>query len=187
MASDPRFLEAWVNRIDHRVLGHRLHPLCLLDLLTLDALNSPFVGENPQFTTADFLIAALVCSRPIQTLEVNPEIPAPSLRDRLRLRFCDIRQENEALKAYFDDYWSSLEMWQTRNDDGAKPPCNAPWILGHVTFLLNHTNLSEWRIWTAPVGQILCYANSLEEQLGGRSIVSEDERLMMEEARRGQS
>jgi hypothetical protein len=182
MASDPRFLEAWVNRCDHRVLGHRLHPLCLLDMLTLDAIDSPFIADGAVANESDFLLAVLLLSRPHKSLEVNADLPVPTLRDRLRLRFCDMARENAALKAYFDDYYSTLEMW--RPDTGDKK-CQAPWILGTAAFLLSQTNLSEWRIWTAPIGQMLCYANSLEEQLGGSQVVSMEELAEMEERRNG--
>lgn len=186
MASDPRFLEAWVNRCDHRVLGHNLHPLCLLDLLTLDALDSPFVAEGAQATSADFLLAVLILSRPHSGIRVNPVLPGPTLRDRLRLRFCDLARENAALQAYFDDYYSTLEMWRP-NSDGKR--CQSPWILGVVTFLLSHTTLTEERIWTAPIGQVLCYANSLEEQLSDSQVISPEEQeamaRMREEARHG--
>lgn len=181
MASDPRFLEAWVNRCDHRVLGHRLHPLCFLDLLTLDAINSPFVVADAEATEADFLLAVLLLSRPHTSLEVNPSLPNPSLRDRLRIRYCDFEHENAALQAYFEDYFSTLEMWRPSTSD---KQCNAPWILGTATFLLANTNLSEWRIWTAPVGQMLCYANALEEQLGGSQVVSLEEQLRIEEMKK---
>lgn len=183
MASDPRFLEAWVNRRDHRVLGHLLHPLCFLDLLTLDAIDSPLVVEDGVVTESDFLLAVLLLSRPHRDLEINPIMPHPTLRDRLRLRCCDTKSEVAALKAYFDDYYSVLEMWREPND-GKK--CQAPWILGTVTFLLSHTRLSEWRIWTGPVGQMLAYAASAEEQLGSSQIVSMEEqelqRMLMQEA-----
>ena len=48
MRSDPRFLEAWVNRRDHRVFGRRLHPLCLLDLVALEAVASPFLPDEDE-------------------------------------------------------------------------------------------------------------------------------------------
>ncbi len=180
MASDPRFLEAWVNRSDHRVLGHRLHPLCFLDLLTLDAINSPFITTGASCDGADFLLAVLLLSRPHTSLEVNPTLPHPSLRDRLRLHCCDMKRENAALQAYFDDYFSTLEMW--RPDSGDKK-CQSPWILGTVCFLLSHTSLSEWRIWTGPIGQMLCYANGIEEQISSSQVVSLEEQELMKEMR----
>lgn len=180
MPSDPRFLEAWVNRRDHRVLGRRLHPLSFLDLLALDAAGSPFMQPGAHATIADFALVVELLSRPHVSLDIDPDLPEPSLGLRFRLRFCDLQKENAALQAYFDDYFCTLEMWRPEQD-GKR--CQAPWILATAAFLLAHTRLDEWRIWTGPVGQMLCYANAIEEQVGASQVVSLEEQLQMAEAR----
>lgn len=180
MPTDPRFLEAWVNRRDHRVLGRRLHPLCFLDLLALEAVGSPFIDNSAEATPGDFAIAVQILSRPHRALEIDATAPRPGLALALRLRWCDLARENAALQAYFDDYFTALEMWRPETT-GKR--CQAPWILGVVTFLLQHSRLDEWRVWTAPVGQMLCYANAIEEQAGESQVVSLAELEQMAAAR----
>jgi len=184
MSRDPRFLEAWVNRTDHRVFGRRLHPLCLLDLVALEAVDSPFLRENAAASRYDFWQAAEILSRPIVTLEIEARIRPPNWLERFSLYRVDLTAENTKLRAYFDDYWSTFEMWRAEGDLSR---CNAPWALSQATFLLAHTNLSEWRVWTAPIGQVLCYAAALEEQLSDKShIVSTAELAQMEAMSRGE-
>lgn len=181
MSSDPRFLEAWVNRAAHRVFGRKLHPLCFLDLLALEVVESPFCpGSLADPTVHDFHIAVHILATPIGSLEISDRIASvPSWRKLLYSAY-DLGTANRQLQAYFTDYFTTLEMW--RMDDVGKS-CQAPWILSQVTFLLQHTSITERRVWTAPVGQMLCYAAALEEQLSSSQIVSEEEREAMREMR----
>lgn len=182
---DPRFLEAWVNRADHRVFGRKLHPLCYLDLLALGAVNSPFLpGAEEERTATDYYVAVQILSRRIKSLEITDRIGRVGLvRCYLYSRY-DLNEANAALQAYFDDYFTTLEMWRPEAGGGR---CGAPWLLAQVTFLLMHTNLTERQIWTAPAGQMMCYGAAVEEQLSSSQVVSEEEREAMEEMRRARS
>lgn len=187
MASDPRFLEAWVNRRDHRVFGCRLRPLSLWHLLALDAIDSPFAGfGDGAASTTDFLRAvAILATEPPETLEIHPEGIEPGIW----LAFCAIpftkkcRRANLQLKAYFSDFYSSVDVWNFTNGEGGGHRISAPWLLARAVFLMRHTNLSERRIWTAPIGQILNYAAAVEEQVTNNQVISTDEQAAMEEAR----
>ena len=170
---DPRFLEPWVNRADHRVFGRKLHPLCFLDVLALSAINSPFmVGEHGDADLTDFIIAVEILARPIRSLEVSDRIGCVPKWRALWCAFYDLKKANAQLQAYFDDYFTTIEM--LRGTDGGKK-LGAPWILSHATFLLHNTTLDERRIWTAPIGQMMCYSAALEEQLSSAEVINSEE------------
>ena len=59
----------------------------------------------------------------------------------------------------------------------------APWMLAKAAFLLRHTHLEERRIWTAPIGQLLCYATAIEEQVTDAQVVTPEEHRAMAEQR----
>lgn len=181
MSTDPRFLEAWVNRAGHRVFGRKLHPLCFLDMLALEAVESPFLpGSLADPKEADFHLAIHLLSQPIRSLEISDRIAElPWWRRFVYARY-DLGKANAQLQSYFNDYFTTLEMW--RADDVGKS-CQAPWILSQVTFLLQHTNLSERDIWTRPIGQMMCYASALEEQLSSSQVISPEEQEAMQELR----
>lgn len=174
MAADPLFLEAWVNRQDHRIFGRRLEPLSLWHLLALDAIDSPFLPDgDDEATISDYLLAAAILSKRVpHDLQIDPEKIAPSRMSIMRAIPFGLAQKkaNAKLRAYFDDYWSALQIWP--DSDEPRVTIGAPWILAKVAFLLRNTNLSEYRIWSAPIGQILCYEAALLEQIGNAKIVS---------------
>ena len=185
MSSDPRFLEAWVNHAGHRVFGRKLHPLCFLDLVALEVVDSPFLPGSKNRACAtrhDFNLAVHILSAPIKSLELSDRIARPSLVSRMVFSRYDLAKANAALQAYFDDYFTTLEMWR---EPSAGKSCQAPWVLAQAAFLMQHTSLSEWRIWTAPIGQMLCYCAALEEQLSQSQVVSPEERKIMEGDRNG--
>lgn len=174
MAADPLFLEAWVNRQDHRIFGRRLEPLSLWHLLALDAIDSPFLPDGgDDATISDYLLAVAILSKKVPVdLQVDPEGIVPSRMSVLRAIPFGRKQKdaNAKLRAYFDDYWSALQIWP--DGDESRTPIGAPWILAKVAFLLRNTNLTEHRIWSAPIGQILCYEAALLEQVASAKIVS---------------
>ena len=151
----------------HAVLGKTLRPLCLLDLLALEAIESPFV-RGGTVRAHDVAITVNLLSRPIRkNLSIDSGFTAPGFYLKVAAGFSEItgrlEKDVKKLEAYVSDYMSAAEMWRP-NTAGDATPLGAHWIQTLVAFLLRETNLTQTEIWTHPVGQILWIVAAVEEQ-----------------------
>ena len=169
---DERFHEAWVNK-SHTVCGVRLRPYCLNHALLLAVLESP-LGMNdvpPGFGLRwDHLwLAVTVCAS-----DYEEEFDAPSAfwcEFKRKLHRYDLRTELEKFRIYQNDFLSSPDIFCS---DGDGKPLTAPAILARAVALQRGIGLSEYRVWTMPIGKALwmhaTYAEQINENI---SLVNE--------------
>jgi hypothetical protein len=170
---DDRFLEAWINR-SHTVCGVRLRPYCLNHALLLAVLESPLGMDNVPAGFGlrwDHLwLAVTICA-----LDYEEEFTAPSpfwCEFKRRLHRYDLRVELEKFRAYQNDYLSSPNIFCS---DGDGKPLTAPAILARAVALQRGIGLTEYRVWTMPIGKALwmhaTYAEQINENI---SLVDEE-------------
>lgn len=189
----------------HKVLGKTLRPFCLLDMLALEAVESPFVVGGSA-TIADVAVAVNLLSNPInENLSVDIGFANPGFFIRLRALVIPsiydakislkrlfskthagfrsgLEREVKNLEAYFADYVVAAEMWHQDGSDAT--PLGAHWIQTIVSYMLRETNLTQTEIWTHPVGQIRWTMAAVEEQTTSSRIKTEhdvDAELLAEE------
>jgi hypothetical protein len=156
----------------HRVLGKKLHPLCLLDILALESIGSPIFAGQP-VTPYDLARAVKLLSRKHRDLSVDASFTIPSTLDLLRLRFCSFEDELQKFNDFAADYLTSAEM--RRDTSGSKTePLGSHWIQTLAAFLLRETNLTQREIWLDPIGQILLTSYAVEEQVSQSRIMTEE-------------
>lgn len=175
---DANFLESWVNSDDHQVLGHRLHPFCLYDILSLELVDSPFLrgAGGVSYTPLDLILAARICSH---SFESNVRfLRTNGLRKRLYvwrdLRKCrgHFVRECQHFVDYIDDYWAPPEVF-TSEDSGE---IKSPWVLAYAAKLMTSTSMGEAAIMTMPIGKVLWFSATMGELAGSDAeIVSEEE------------
>lgn len=182
---DRRFLEAWMNRADHRVCGRRLRPYCFQYALTLQLLKNPFVVGAEVIGWADLFRAVAVCRARFEQL---PSFPSNlSLvwyvttrrflwwltRGRLGTTFA---REAAAFRAYQNDYLSEPDLFF--ENEGRE--LTAPIMLARAVYLMRVCSIPEERVWMMPIGKALwTYATALEQDQAGVSLLDEDEGDLM--------
>lgn len=191
---DKRFLEAWLNRADHRVAGIRLRPYCFQSALVLQQLESPFVStEDKPITWADVFRAAAVCRTRFEQLPRFPSnfrmvLYATTSRflwwlTKGRLG-TTLSQEAAAFRAYQNDFESTPDLFF--ENEGRE--LTAPVILARCVYLQRVCHLPEERVWTMPIGKALwIYAAALEQEQPGVSLLEEEDAEVMQLIRRLQA
>lgn len=182
---DPKFLEAWTHRSGgHTVLGRKLHPLCALDLLALEAVNSPFLHDGAQCEVGDLILAVWILSNAhdpdlqVGNLELTAEGQAwvDGLIDRLELA-----RDCAAVQAHMRDYFSAPEMMRDITS-GSLNALGAPWMLGIVVTVCGKMHIPLAQAWTMPIGNLLWYRCTIEEQETASRIISPFMREEMKKA-----
>ena len=170
---DERFLEAWVNR-SHVVCGVRLRPYCLNHALLLAVLENPLgmsdVPEGFGLTWEHLWLAVTVCA---SDYEEEFKVPSPfwcTFKNRL---FGHVfKTELAKFRAYQNDYLTSPNIFCS---EGEGKPLTAPAILARAVALQRGISMSEYRVWTMPIGKALwmhaTYAEQINENI---SLVNED-------------
>lgn len=174
---DPRYLETLVNEDGHTVLGRRLHPFCLYDIVLLEVDNNAIWADSERITWADLITAVLICNaEPGKWLS-----PTRGRRWYVRLwrflwaiwvqRHYDINVEATKFVAYVKDYYTKPSVW--KSDDGK--PAKAPWVLSLAVILEDHSNMSHDQIMRAPAGQMMWMHAAIAELHYGLDIVGEED------------
>lgn len=163
---DPLFSEAFVHAPSgHTILGRKLHPLCAMDLLVLEALASPFLLDGAEAVLSDLLLAVWILSNDhprdctVGTLELNADGKAwvASLEGKI-----DLERDCEAVGTFFKDYFSLPEMMRTVADNPLTP-AGAPWMLRHVLMVVRQLHIPLYEAWTMGIGQLIWYCCAIEE------------------------
>jgi hypothetical protein len=177
---DENFLESFINR-EHVVLGRKLHPFCLYDVLKLYLANSPFLGSESAETISvrreDLVLAVIICSTPFDSFVEATRVSfgLKRIAREFWLRRCrkmPLQLEVDKFLAYMRDFYAPPVMWTDR-DSVSK--IGAPWPLACAVNLLRNTNLPKTEIWTMPLGEAIWYSAAVNEQIGPAQIVSSDE------------
>lgn len=165
---DPLFREAFCHSPQgHTVLGRKLHPLCAFDLLSLEAIDSPFIEPEGKCEVHDLLLCVWILSNPIpEDLTIgNLELsPAGQTWVKSVAKKVDMPRDCGAVTAYFSDYYSAPEIMA---DKAVNPnplsSLGAPWMLSIVISVCRHLHLPLRSAWTMGIGQLLWYRAALME------------------------
>lgn len=169
----PRFLSAFTDPAQIKMLGRFVSPFSMLRRLQLEAIESPFVVSDKPVRPLDLLIAVKICSgEPIHKL---------TLKDYFYLG------RLKASEVYFVRQMSRfsefvlIESWPKFWDKKAKHhnSTGMPWMLTVVCNLMNH-GVSEERAWTMPESQAIwlhsCFA--IGEGADMKVLTKQDEELI---------
>jgi hypothetical protein len=180
---DNRYLEAVVNK-QHVILGRKLHPYCLYDMLILTIAENPLVTRSRAIGLPDLRQAVIVCSTPYQRfLEARSPIgKVPLTWWRFVSRNPKTDEELAKFIAYLEDFSARPTFWE---DDGGGGPggLRAPWILKMAAFIECYSNMREEEVMTAPLGKMFWKSAALAELLGmsKSELQTEEEEAAMKE------
>ena len=142
-----------------------------MDLLALEAINSPFLLDGADAELKDLLICVWILSSPhardctVSNLEPSAEWIKEATASVDMVRDCS------AVAAYMRDYYSLPEVMRTIADRPVTP-LGCPWMLSTVVTITRSLHIPLYEAWTMGIGQLLWYRASLEE------LESEDSRVV---------
>jgi hypothetical protein len=174
-----KFFENYVN-ITHCLLGYTLKPFCLLHLLWLENIGSPFFNTSEKLTFADLEIAVLICSSS-SSEEIFSKLNAKGWLRTLRKRFWHARNERLDLReavlrfvAYQDDYTSLPDYGETEKAENRAEAL--PSFLVQAAALIKETGWTQEAVFALPLGQII-WLNAAFAYLatGKTSVISDKE------------
>lgn len=170
-----RYFEGRVHRYDHRVYGYQLRPLCLLDLVALEAAGSPIGSDPTQITALSLALAARMLSKPHRD-DLCIDAAWVDVDDDIAKRLTTYNGPDE-LKKWFDfwvDHYTPIEVLRPQADDDSKP-LGAHWTANIAAFLHTQTNATEREIWTAPIGRIFALHSATVEMISDSRVRTEED------------
>lgn len=181
------FLEAWVNT-GHKVLGRKLHPFCLEDVITLYATQNPIVKLFDDSEGTD--IVKRISNTHIELfVEICSRRPQYNFdKNRFFWRFGNMFRNRERalvdLAAYLSDYLALPDTWPMGTPDTSNPGC--PWPLQLGNLIAKHANVP-WScnncstetkecvcVWRMPLGKALWLSAAIAESNGTARIADEE-------------
>lgn len=170
---DERFLRAFTDPAESKILGRLVYPFCLRHRLQLLALGSPFVKDMDFVRPLDLLVAVKVLAgEPIGKL-TNAELgEIVQLSDDNDLMLRECRKLREfMLEQNHPKFWEK--------DTGRAGSNGIPWILNIVTSLIT-SGISERRAWEMPECQAIWLATGFATLKGAelKVLTSDDEYMM---------
>ncbi|MFH1066998.1 MAG: hypothetical protein V1746_03780 [bacterium] len=175
---DENFLEAFIHRPGHIVLGAPLHPFCWNDLILLHAIESPLIeGKVPDLIQLQQ--AVLVCSTPFE--KVQERLASPDKRWLKKCLKMNLSDEIQKFDAYLRDYCAFPTLWQKLNSDS--PKIKTPFLLALAASVSRHANTSLAEIRAMPIGELLWWQVALAEQEGADvDLITPEEEQAIQEA-----
>ena len=175
------------------ICGRRLLPFSIAHEYILKRIESPYIVGGP-VTKQDVLAAIDICAHGWQDNAARlfgGVPPVASWRTwARRWRRVPLSTADRSLRRYMDDYSAVPEHWSAGGDgDGVR----APWEFHLARILMQHCGMSEAEAWDCPLSRARCYADTLAEANGDKTLVSEAEQAIIdrnaaeEEAPHGQS
>ena len=164
---DGRFLTAFLIPHNKVVLGYELKPYNLRHMMTLTALDSPFVSQNnsSSITPDSILVLLRVCS----TDEPCDAFKKPTLKDQINVgrMMGDESFMYESIKGVLEYLTESLSSPAVFEKDGmARRPENVPSPLALAVLLMSRLGFSPEAAWKTPVGQAIWYSVAYSVQEG---------------------
>lgn len=165
---DPLFREAFCHSPQgHTVLGRKLHPFCAFDLLSLEAIDSPFLEPDGKCEVHDLLLCVWILSNPIpEDLTIgNLELGAAGKTwVKSVTKTIDMKRDCGLVMTYFSDYHSPPEIMADKElNPNPLSALGAPWMVSTVIGVCRHLHLPLRTAWTMGVGQLLWYRAALME------------------------
>lgn len=177
---DENFLEAFIHRPKHVVLGKTLHPLCWNDLLLFQGIQSPLIeGKSPNLIQLQQ--AVLICSTPFEDVQqklADLKSNKKWFKQCLKMNLSD---EIQKFDTYLRDYCSYPKLWQRLNSDS--PKIKSPFLLALAASVLRHSSMSFEKLRTMPMGELLWLQVALAEQEGADvDLITPEEEQAIREA-----
>ena len=168
---DERFLRAFTDPAETKILGRLVYPFSLKYRVRLWAINSPFVtGSNVR--VIDLLAAIKTCAEQplgkltkLEILEVSMISDDAGLFKRLCAEFSVYMLED-----------NSPKFWQK---DGKAGSTGIPWILNIIATLISN-GIAERRAWEMPECQAIWLATSFSSLKGAdlKVLTTADEEML---------
>lgn len=169
---DERFLRAFTDPAQTKILGRLVSPFCLRHRVSLTSLGSPFVKENGNFRPLDLLVAVKVCAgEPIGKLS-NAELgELIELSDNPK-KFIDgcITFKGHMLEENHPKFW--------QKDTHRAGSSGIPWVLNIIATLASN-GVPYRDAWEMPECQAIWMATAFASMKGAdlKVLTSEDEYL----------
>lgn len=158
----------------------KLDIFCPRHFITLQAINSPFVIENPkEMSFRDLFIAMRICSTP----SWEEAVKEPNFIELWKYRLIKAVPQKQmdafmTFGKYMSESMSSPKVWK-KDDENTQEinKTNIPETLSIVVCLMTKFGMSEKEAWNIPFARAMWYVTAFSNQEGGEiSIIStEDE------------
>jgi len=164
---------AWTQAVLYQspaVLGRQLAPLSPLHVLTLEAVNSPFMVGGVSGLD-DLILAVHICATQWGTragIFANEKLLRKWGRQHRR---ADWRAEMGAFHTYLDESWTTPDKW----GKGASGAAKAPGAYHLAVFAMRNLGMAEAQAWDCPIARLICYREAFAEQERGESDLMTDE------------
>lgn len=142
---------------------------CPRHFITLQAVNSPFVSENPEgISYKDLFIALRICSTP----SWRDAVKKPNLIERYKYMMIESFSKRQAVAfetfgRYMAESMSAPKVWVKDSDDKKELiKENIPKTLAIVVCLVTKFGFSESEAWNMPFSRALWYTTAYASQEG---------------------
>lgn len=168
------------------ILGRQLKPFSLIHYSVLSGMRNPYVvgGRcHPQ----NLVVACLICG--MQWSEIRERIYgrfALTVREKLWTRAAawrDFVSHSEAFKLYVADSVATPDRWSEAGKSSGG--ISAPWEFHIVRTLCKEWRMDHEHAWNLPFNLAACYSDVSAEAHGDKSLVSEDQKQKIAEAKNG--
>lgn len=192
---DKRYLTAFLTPKKHKVAGVWLDAFCCRHMITLEAINSPLIKDNPSGeipSVDDLVVAIMICSTPSWT----EAIKEPSFFQKLKFNMLSISIESlngalEEFALYIKESTSMPKLWTKDNNSNGGNEVKSvskqklPNSLQLVVFLMSKMHLSEEEAWNMVFCKAVWYSIGYASQEGGDIdvITTEDEERAEEDVK----
>lgn len=169
---DERFLRAFTDPAETKILGRLVSPFSLRHRVILTSLGSPFVKENGSFRPLDLLVAVKVCAgEPIGKLTHKElgELVTLSEYPKEMIEGC-IAFKGHMLEENHPKFW--------QKNNGRAGSSGVPWVL-NIIAVLTSNGVSYKDAWAMPECQAVWMATAFASMNGSdlKVLTSEDEYL----------
>lgn len=176
---DKRYLNAFLIPPQYTVGGIALDIFCPRHFITLQAVNSPFVIENPKGVSyKDLFIALRICSTP----SWREAVKKPNIIDRCKYLMIESFSKRQAdafqtFGRYMSESMSAPKVWVKDGDEKKEViKENIPKTLAIVVCLVTKFGFSEQEAWNMPFSRALWYTTAYASQEGAEiTIITTEE------------
>jgi hypothetical protein len=166
---DKRYLNAFLTPKRYNVGGIDLDIFCPRHFITLQAVNSPFVAENPEsISYKDLFIALRICS----TKSWEDAIQRPNIIDRFKYILIEAfhgrrMKAFEDFGRYMSESMCTPKVWvKDENINQVESSENVPRTLSIVVCLMAKFGFSEEEAWNMPFSRAVWYSTGFAAMEG---------------------
>lgn len=165
---DLRFIKAFTESGETKLLGYRLRPFSMKHRMALHAIGSPFVTPEKPLTVLDLFVAVKICA--------EKSVRRLTFMDVCRMSY--IEANAGRLEQYVKDFhaYSNVgnwpRFWERGRQQGASK--SVPWILAVVSNLIAN-GWEEEAAWSLPESQAVWYHTAISIRNGNDVALLNDE------------